>query len=423
MLNDSFKAWSPHLQNRARLALSAALSASILLCALVLCAPGARASGPATVTVRAVGLNDTSVLPLSTVTTNETRVSAAGHPEDTCSGTSALGALQLASDGQWTGKWYGSSYLVEGIREAILTTPEYWSFWLNNRYQESAGLCETQLANGDQILLFPECFPEKGECEGQAKPPRVLAIEIAPIVEAKQPVPVRVVAYPNPNAHEPANGEPMPVEGASIVDSEGQTLTDEDGHATLTFSLDSTFTLRATGPEGEGIPAEATVCVHEGNDGACGTPAISKFTFEAPPSSTVTNTGQQTTPSVSSQKGIALSATGVLQGHHYPRSRAPRVLSGAVFSSSTITSLSLRLQRAYGKRCFDYNGARESFQRERCSRQASFFKIKHNGSSFSYLLPRRLPPGRYLLELKATDSSGDRTELVRGSTQITFYVD
>ena len=54
--------------------------------------------------------------------------------------------------------------------------------------------------------------------------------------------------------------------------------------------------------------------------------------------------------------------------------------------------------------------------------RGSFFQIASGGDSFSYLLPSRLPPGRYVLDIKATDSAGNRTPLDRGSSRIVFYV-
>ena len=86
-----------------------------------------------------------------------------------------------------------------------------------------------------------------------------------------------------------------------------------------------------------------------------------------------------------------------------------------------MTSISLRLRRSYRGRCWAYSGSRERLQRARCG-QGSFFKVASGGDSFSYLLPARLPPGRYVLDIEATDSAGNHTALARGSSRIVFYV-
>jgi hypothetical protein len=97
------------------------------------------------------------------------------------------------------------------------------------------------------------------------------------------------------------------------------------------------------------------------------------------------------------------------------------VLSGRAISKSAITSISIRLRRTYKGRCWAYNGSRGRLQRVRC-RRGRFFKIGSTGSSFSYLLPSKLPPGRYVFDLAASDAAGNRAPLDRGSSRIVFYV-
>ena len=88
---------------------------------------------------------------------------------------------------------------------------------------------------------------------------------------------------------------------------------------------------------------------------------------------------------------------------------------------ASVASISLRLRRTYRGRCWAYNGKRERFLRVRC-RKGSFFRVAPTGDSFSYLLPSRLRPGRYVLDISATDAAGDHTALVRGTSRIVFYV-
>jgi hypothetical protein len=38
------------------------------------------------------------------------------------------------------------------------------------------------------------------------------------------------------------------------------------------------------------------------------------------------------------------------------------------------------------------------------------------------LLPFKLPAGRYVLDIEATDLAGSQTKLARGSSRVVFYV-
>jgi hypothetical protein len=118
---------------------------------------------------------------------------------------------------------------------------------------------------------------------------------------------------------------------------------------------------------------------------------------------------------------VVADATGIDEGHVYTRGHGPRVLSGTVSAHAPVTSISLRLRRTYRGRCWAYSGSRERLERVRC-RQGGFFQIASGGDSFSYLLPSRLPAGRYVLDIEATDSAGSHTPLDRGSSRIVFYV-
>jgi hypothetical protein len=110
----------------------------------------------------------------------------------------------------------------------------------------------------------------------------------------------------------------------------------------------------------------------------------------------------------------------VQDGHSYPRGRAPKVLSGTIATHASVVSVSLKLRRSHGGRCFAYDGVAERFKRARCG-TGSFFAVG-SAPSFSYLLPAALAPGRYVLDVQATDAAGNRTTLARGSSRIVFYV-
>jgi hypothetical protein len=405
------------VSRRTRPALAGALVALLALAAVIglALAPSAQAGTPATVTVRVLGPapNYETLTALTVVTTTSAPVTRYGG---SCSGTSAAGALEEGTHGDWEGTWNSefNDYevvSVDGHAYPFGAGLPYWSFWLNNK-EAATGICEAELEPGEQVLFFPTCYGEEGkrpECE-----PDVLGIEAPATAEVGKPVTVTVERYN-------AKGERSPAAGVTVSGGGTSAEANSEGHAALTFSGDGADTLRATGAVGEATPAvpdEASICVHDGNDGTCGTPSTTNIpSFQVPGSSKGSTSGAPYT----GPYALVAALTGIPDGHVYPRGDGPRVLSGTVSAHASVTSISLRLRRTYRGRCWTYNGSSERLQHVRCNR-GSFFQIASGGDSFSYLLPSRLPPGRYVLDVAATDSVGNRTALDRGSSRIVFYV-
>jgi hypothetical protein len=391
-----------------------ALAASIALVSLLAVAPTALAAAPASVTVEVEGLTETKVPP-TLVTTTTTPVVKDGVAADSCSGTSALGALELATAGNWSGPWsssfhqyeiysiVGESYQFEESSQANY----YWSFWLNHK-EASVGACAAELESGEQVLFFPACFGEA--CPSPAPTP--LGIEAPALANAGEAVTVTVKQYN-------AAGEASPAVGASIAGGGVSATADSQGHATMRFSGDGTYTLHVNASS-EGPPAVRTqtaICVHEGNDGTCGTTA---------PGSTlpVTSTPSSSTAPASIYTGpyaLVAQATGVLNGHIYRHGHAPRVLAGKAVAHTAVRSVSIELRRSYRGHCSDYDAKRGRFLAARCGK-GRFFQVSSGGPSFSYLLPAALPRGRYVYDIQATDASGNHAPLDRGSSRIVFYV-
>jgi hypothetical protein len=402
------------MPRRIRPALAGALF--LLLAAGAVVAPVALAGAPATATVRVLGPAPTyeALTPPTQVTTTTASVTKNGG---SCPGTSVAGALELATRGDWEGTWSSkySDYEVISIDGRAYPFGEglpYWSFWLNNKYEEE-GVCAAELEAGDQVLFFPECFSET-ECPS---PTHVLGIEVPPTAEVGKPTSVTVVSYNTKGERSPAAGANMGGWGSSAV-------TNSEGKATVIFPDDQTYTLRATGAAGEkplAVPGEALVCAHTGNDGTCGTttPPGSPIpvSSSAPGGGAIAESAPYTGP-----YAVVADVTGIHEGHVYPRGGGPRVLAGTVSTHTSVTSISLRLHRTYRGRCWAYDGSSERLQRVRCG-QGSFFQIASGGDSFSYLLPSRLPPGRYVLDIAASDSAGSHAPLDRGSSRVVFYVE
>ncbi len=375
------------------------------MCVVGCSAAVASAAGPATVTVRVEGLTETK-LPATQVTTTTEPVVKDGMPADSCSGTSAIGALQLATNGDWSGPWDASFsqyeiYSIEGEEHAF-GSGYFWDLWVDHKASE-VGACEAEPESGQEVLFYP-CSETATECPGP------LGIEAPATADVGEAVDVTVKQYN-------AQGESSPAVGASIEGGGVATTTESQGHATLKLTDSGTVTLKVSGGAG-GPPAvrtETTVCVHNGNDGTCGTQA------QAGSSTFTTSTGG-TTAGIPYKGEYALvpKPTSVIDGHTYKRDQAPRVLSGSILAHTTVTSVSLTLRREYRGHCYAFDGVSARFVSSRCG-TGKPFKVSSDGA-FSYLLPGPLRPGRYVLDIAATDAAGNYTTLARGTSRIVFYV-
>jgi hypothetical protein len=377
------------------------LALGVVCLALSMLASTVSAAGPATVTVRVEGAAGTVLAPTQ-VTTTTAPVVKEGH---SCSGTSAAGALELATFGNWSGSWFEpGGFFVESIEgDSYAGSPSaYWSFWLDNK-PATTGICEAELQAGSNILFFPECF---GECP---TPPNPLGIEAPAVAEVGRPVNVTVTSYAN------SNGTPSPAVGATVAYEATNTTTDASGHATLTFSHAGQATVNVTAPQS--IRTETTLCVHTGADGTCGTRSASA---SGGSSGSATVGGGVTAVPFKGPYALVPHMTGLTDGHIYKHGHSPRVLAGSVLAHTTVSSVSLTLRRSHRRRCYFFDGITTRFVRARCG-TGKPFKVSDNGL-FSYLLPFALPPGRYVLDIQASDAAGNRATPARGTSRIVFYV-
>jgi hypothetical protein len=390
-----------------RLLASSLLALSLLVTLALAGAPAALAGVP--VTVRVEGLNQTLLPPTQVTTDAATSVVKDGNKEHSCSGLTAAGALEFATAGNWGGEWFEGfhGYSVETILgethafEPAAAANYFWSFWLDNK-AASTGICEGELQAGQSVLFFPECFSETGACPA---PPNPLGVSAPAVAQRGAPIAATVTSYDN------AGGAASPAVGAVVSGGGASATTDSAGHATLAIPQTGNIQLQVTAPGS--VRTETTVCVHDGNDGTCGTTSLS-----GSPSSAAS--GGVAGVVYSGPYAIVARATGIADGHVYPRGRGPKLLSGTIATHTSVASVALRLRRSHRGRCFAYDGVAERFKRARCG-TGRFFAVGPT-PSFSYLLPAALPAGRYVLDVQATDAAGNRTTLARGTSRIVFYV-
>jgi hypothetical protein len=307
--------------------------------------------------------------------------------------------------------WFASlnDFRVEQVGEDVANSGgngSYWGYAVDFTTAEIGG-CQIRLAPGSEVLWAYNFF----------NLPHLLSLSGPTSVDVDVPFTVHVV-----------DGQTgAPIAGAAVGQlvngvtetSASSPTTDAAGNATVTLSQVGTERLKATQPESvrsNGV----VVCVHNGNDGTCGTtetpvacPATSSSCGEAP-----TRKALPPPPPLPD----VVRAGGVLNGHLYSRRGAPRILEGSVEVpfGNTLHEVRIALERSIHHRCFAFGGRRGAFVRASCH-ATRFFDVADT-TSFSYLLPARLPAGRYVYDIEAVDDSGQVTSLASGVSHVVFYV-
>jgi hypothetical protein len=365
----------------------------------------------ASVTVRVEGDADTLVA-RTAVTTTTTPVNKDGS--HTCTGTSAAGALEQATGGDWAGVWDPnfSTYSVDTVKGEThkFNSGEFWSIFLNN-VPAPAGICGFELQSGDQLLLAPE--PESGT---QLNP---LVLQNVPAsVAPGQAFSVKVVrvvtTFPPPNFTPTTTTEP--VAGATVSGGGASATTAADGSAPVALSARGPAGLRATAT-GEIRSATEPVCVTDGSDGACGTTASSASACQ-----TTGDDGNCGTKDKRAPRGKILS---IREGQHFGKGKGPRKLSGIVTPDpSGIADVRLRLTRNDHSHCQTFDGRSERLvDLKRCGAKRGKWFSAGDREQWSYLLPSRLGRGRYVLDVEARDRAGNvDTLLQRTRTRVVFTV-
>jgi hypothetical protein len=408
---------------------STAAAAIILLCCCATAAIAATPS-PGLVSVRIEGSNQTLLAPTTVATQaaafHPTNDPTAGH---TCPGTSAARALELATGSTWSGTFFASfgDYEVNSILgELHPTSPtdgSFWNFWVDNAPAQ-VGICQQQLNPGDQILFFPDCFGPT--CPAGFVSPAVLALSAPTVVQGGTPFTASVVAYPN------AGGAPKALVGASVSGDGVIGATGAGGQTTLTLTTPGSYLLSASATGS--VRTENLICVHNGNDGNCGTPVShpppGSTTGPAPtgasptaPAACVTNGRDGRCGTVDKTPPIA--RLQIPEGRHYRHGRGPRLLSGTVAADpSGIGTIRLRLTRQNHGVCQVYGVHKASLVDGSCHIEDAPWFVAGTSSPFSYLLKKPLPAGRYVLDVQAVDGAGNfQTTQVPGRSRIVFRVE
>lgn len=407
-----------HVSPRMPLALCAALFIALLA------GTGAQAT-PITVNLRVEGSSKTLFeAPTSTEgETFETPSSGGLHPCDyadngatggkftnggAASGTptTALRRAALSSGLAFDAKWFGSGakgnenpgdFFVTQVGSDVELTEAPFDAWgyAVNYTTAPVGGCQVALAPGSEVLWAYNYF----------NLPHLLSLTAPAGANVGSPIAVHV-----------ADGQTgAAIAGAAIGEDvagvttavPGSALTNAEGNATITLAHAGIVKLKAT--RAESVRSNGlVVCVHNSADGTCGT--------------TVPGAPKVEPPVVHPTPIDVAMVGGVVNARHYSRHHAPRILRGLVQvpAGGTLHDVRISLRRRNGGRCLVFSGAREAFVHARCG-VARFFSVGST-ESFSYLLPARLPSGRYVFDIRAIDNAGQETKLVAGVSHVVFYV-
>jgi hypothetical protein len=269
-----------------------------------------------------------------------------------------------------------------------------------NGVSASIGSCGDPIANGDDVVF--------GYGTG-APTEHVLELTGPATAAPGQPVTVRVTNE--------AGGAPLA--GATV---EGR-VSDADGTIGLgPYASLGPHDLKAT-RSGDIRSNRLTVCITNGADGACGTTAPG--TGGAPPPAKCVTTGDDGLCGTRDRRAPLGRILSIRNAQKFRRHHGPRLLRGEVSSDpSGIAGIRLRLTRRHGGRCSTFHGRRGRFARIRvCGTvHGRWFSIGTD-QQWSFLLPKRLGPGRYVLDVQARDRAGNRDRsLVRGRSRVVFRV-
>jgi hypothetical protein len=161
-----------------------------------------------------------------TVTLADAPIVKDGDASHSCPGTSALGALQAGTNGDWTGKWSeGLGYFVSSIRGEKPAGSSFFSLWVNHRLSTTGG-CDTKLKRNDSVLLFVDrCVFDSATNGCKNKPVTPLGVRVTPRVRRGSRFTVSVVRYTN-------SGRPVPQAGARVFANQRPLRghTDAKGH-------------------------------------------------------------------------------------------------------------------------------------------------------------------------------------------------
>jgi hypothetical protein len=192
----------------------------------------ASSSAPASVTVRVEGRTHTLVAP-KVVQTQTGWITQGGAPTGTCPADSAAGALDVATNHSWSGKYYAGQgiFITKVIGDYESGKKYFWAIFVNN-VSASVGACSISLHPGDKLLFA--AVPSKS-----SHPAYPTALRGPNAVAVGSTFRVQLVYF---NAAGKAKG----LKGARVTGSGVNLITNRHGFITLKATHQQTLHLRAS---------------------------------------------------------------------------------------------------------------------------------------------------------------------------------
>ena len=354
------------------------LAATIAAVAATAILPSAAAAAkPPTVLVRVEGAGAT-LLPQTVVQTTDAHA-VRGH---TCPGSSAAGALNIATHGKWTGKFETGSgfadFFITGVLGEQPTGNNFWTLWVNGR-SSSTGACATPLHTGDHELWFDCVADTSFNCTND--PLKLTAPAVVPAGHAFTATVVQL----------DGSGHGSPIGGAAVGGRGMVGISGSTGKTRIVADMTGVVSLQAQ--KSGATPSDPVfVCVYRSRKSQC-----------------------------ANSHGPQVHVRGIHQ--HEVFTRGPRALHGTAGPDPAgLTDVSFGLlRRRPGHHCAYFDADRGRWHASGCRTPAPLFSIGAS-ASWSYLLPSPLPAGRYHLRVVATDGNGRKTRPVVGKSVLDFSV-
>lgn len=208
-----------------------ALWGTLAVLAAAIAVPASSVAAGTSVSVRVEGVKRTLVS-TKTVRTHGGSITKDGALPGTCPSTSAAGALDVATKGNWGGVFSSSLNELEltsikGENWPFTQLKYFWAILVNNRYA-SAGMCQVSLHRGDRILFA-------AVSEKTPKPPHPLGLTAPAKASVGRSFKVKVVWYTD-------KGKARALQGLSI----GGATTNANGVAQITPQKAGKLRLKAS---------------------------------------------------------------------------------------------------------------------------------------------------------------------------------
>jgi hypothetical protein len=335
------------------------------------------------------------------------------------SGNNVLGALDALTKGDWDGSIYAATRILAENHPFTPGEPG-WVFVINGKATADYG-CGATLVDGDKLLWYASAGTPSYPASSGWTDPVLLAAPSAAVPGQPFAVTATDTTTSYGEYDVPTGTAFAPSAGATVSGGTAPVTTGADGTAQVTVA-GGPYTLVAT--KGNRAPARITGCATTGSDGFCGTTASGAPTPPAPSAPCVT-TGDDGLCGSADKRAANAAFTSLPEGKKYAKGKGPRELKGHVADEpSGIADVRVRLTRTNANACSTFDAKRERFvAMKRCgATHGKWFSVGAK-QDFTYLLPSRLGPGRFVLDLQVVDKKGNKTAgLARGTTRVVFTV-